>query len=94
MPDTARVARLIDALGTAASYNDKGHIWRYDSQEAIRDHRQSFEATLEALASEIGAEALGPELTAAIASGAAAHDGSGVFVDLARRQFGMPDRTS
>ncbi len=91
MPDPALARRLAVALGTAASYNDKGFYWRRDAPASIEAHRQSFQATLDGLASAIGAEALGPDLAEAIASGAAARDDSGVFAELAQRRFQLPD---
>lgn len=90
MSDSQEVlaARLVAALQSAAMYNDKGFTWRNDTPDQIRERRRQFQQTLGSLADAIGPDALGPDLAAAVASGEAACDDSGVFVDLARQRFG------
>jgi hypothetical protein len=79
---------LIRELESAAAYNDKGFIWMGHSEEKSAELRKGFQTRLQDLANQLGRDVLGPELYRAIESGGAAHDGSGVFVDIARARFG------
>ncbi|WP_440224739.1 hypothetical protein ACQQ2N_05795 [Dokdonella sp. MW10] len=83
-----RVDRLIDVLGSAASYNDKGYAWSGHSASQQDAMRATWQAELLVLAEALGDDALGKELVKAIRSGVAVRDGSGDVVQLARRRFG------
>ncbi len=85
-----RADRLIDVLGSAASYNDKGHAWSGHAAAQQDAMRANWQAELLVLAEALGEEALGKELVKAIRSGVAVRDGSGDVVQLARRRFGRP----
>jgi hypothetical protein len=82
------VESLIRELQSAAAYNDKGFIWMGHSQDRSAEMRKEFQTRLQDLANQIGHDVLGPELSNAIESGDAAHDDSGIFVEIARARFG------
>ncbi|MBO9880732.1 hypothetical protein [Xanthomonas sp. D-109] len=79
---------LADTLHGAAAYNDKGHAWLGQDARQIADMQRGFQTQLTELAARLGEARLGPALSAAIASGAAARDDSGVYVALCERVFG------
>lgn len=79
---------LADTLHGAAAYNDKGYAWLGHDAQQIADMQHRFQAQLTELAARLGEARLGPALNAAIASGAAARDGSGIYVALCEQAFG------
>lgn len=82
-------AELIALLRSAASYNDKGHIWLGHTREQQEAFWRTTEEQLRRLAGAMGEQRLGPELWEAVSSGAAVYDGSGYFGDLAAQVLGM-----
>ncbi|MBB6368852.1 hypothetical protein FHR56_004033 [Xanthomonas sacchari] len=80
---------LADTLHGAAAYNDRGHAWLGHDAGQIADMQHRFQAQLTALAARLGETRLGPALSAAIASGAAARDDSGRYVALCEQVFGV-----
>lgn len=80
--DRALARQLVAALGSAASYNDKGYYWRRDTPEQSEALRAEFQAELLALAAQL--PDLPPALREAIASGAAADDWTGDYRIAAR----------
>ncbi|MCW0452347.1 hypothetical protein [Xanthomonas sacchari] len=82
---------LAETLHSAAAYNDKGYYaWLGHDAQQIADMQHRFQAQLTELAARLGAARLGPALSAAIASGAAARDGSGDYVVLCEQVFDSP----
>ncbi|EIL99586.1 MAG: hypothetical protein J0I71_00110 [Rhodanobacter sp.] len=80
--------KLLRALGSAASYNDKGFVWSGHDETRQVAFRSQLQANIAALTEQIGQDALGPELFNALMSGIAAEDASGKFVLLARTRLG------
>jgi hypothetical protein len=89
--DLSRGRQLVAALGNAASYNDKGSQWCGHSPARVEEMQQGFHRDQLALARRIGLERLGDELRSAIENGAAGRDGTGRYVQLAARLFGISD---
>jgi hypothetical protein len=81
--------KLVDLLGSAASYNDKGVEWCRHSPEKVAEMQLGFQAEQIALAKEIGASRLGDVLRSAIETGAAARDWSGEYAALAEQILGV-----
>ncbi len=79
---------LAETLHGAAAYNDKGHAWLGHDARQIADMQHRFQTHLTELAARLGEARLGPALSAAIATGAAARDDSGVYVALCEQVFG------
>ncbi|WP_295973804.1 hypothetical protein [uncultured Xanthomonas sp.] len=79
---------LAETLHCAAAYNDKGYAWLGHDAQQIADMQHRFQAQLTELAARLGEARLGAALSAAIASGAAARDGSGDYVVLCEQVFG------
>jgi len=81
--------RLVNLLGSAASYNDKGIEWCRHTPEKVGEMHAEFQAEQLVLAKEIGASRLGDALLSAIESGAAARDWAGEYVVLAEQALGV-----
>ena len=79
------MSELIRVLNSAAMYNDKGHVWSGHSLVKRQAMQAEFHQEMLNLITQIGADALPPELVSAIASGAAARDEFGYFSGLAQR---------
>ena len=77
--------RLLRVLELAASYNDKGISWRNDSPAQVQQTRQEWQQEIDTLIPLVGESNLPTELLAALRSGVAVRDGSGRFVERARR---------
>jgi hypothetical protein len=77
--------QLVDLLGSAASYNDKGAEWCGHSPAKVEEMQSKFHRDQLALVEKVGAERVGPELLSAIRSGAASRDWSGEFARLAEQ---------
>lgn len=91
MTDSYRVlkGRLLRALGSAASYNDKGCIWSGHSESRQELFRAELQAEISQLAEHIGQDTLGPDLYGALKSGIAVRDSSGDFLLLVRSCLGV-----
>jgi hypothetical protein len=76
---------LIRVLDSAAMYNDKGHVWSVHNFAKREAMQAEFHQKMLNLITQMGADALPPELLRAIESGAAARDEFGYFFDLAQR---------
>jgi len=83
---------LIRFLGLAASYNDKGWMWRNDSQAKQDETLKEFQSSLTGLVEKIGAKNLPPQLLQAIRSEEAVQDSSGQYRELAESFFGASRR--
>ena len=81
--------KLVDLLGSAASYNDKGVEWYRHTPEKMAEMQLGFQTDQLALTKEIGASRLGGALLSAIESGAAARDWSGEYAALAEQVLGL-----
>jgi hypothetical protein len=81
--------QLVDLLGSAASYNDKGVEWCGHSPAKVAEMQSEFHRGQVALAQKVGAVRLGQELLSAIESGEASRDWSGEYVTLAERALGV-----
>ena len=81
--------KLVDLLGSAASYNDKGVEWCGHSPAKVVETQSEFQQNQMALAQRVGAGRLGQELWAAIESGAASRDWSGEYASLAEQVLGV-----
>jgi hypothetical protein len=94
MSDETQAAQrsLVDALGSAASYNDKGYIWCNHDEAQVKEMQRGFKDEQIALARILGEERLGLELLHAIETGAAAKDGSGTYASLAEMTLGLRRR--
>ncbi|WP_234006621.1 hypothetical protein [Xanthomonas sacchari] len=79
---------LAETLHGAAAYNDKGYAWLGHHARQIADMQHRFQTHLTELVARLGEARLGPALSTAIASGAAARDGSGDYVVLCEQIFG------
>jgi len=80
---------LLNALGSAAAYNDKGVTWYGHDAAEVEAMQLGFQRDQLELAREIGAAILGAELMSAIESGAASRDGSGNYASLAEKVLGI-----
>ena len=83
---------LIDTLGSAAMYNDKGYSWNGHTMEQSEIQQGQFQTRLLELVAEIGESNFSQELLSAIRSGAAARDASGEYKTMAVQLFGASDR--
>lgn len=81
--------QLVDLLGGAASYSDKGIEWCRHSPVKVAEMQSEFRRDQLALAQQIGIARLGTELMSAIESGAASQDWSGQYVALAEQVLGV-----
>ncbi|WP_240127103.1 hypothetical protein [Thermomonas alba] len=81
--------QLVDLLGSAASYNDKGVEWCGHSSGKVAEMQAEFHQGQLVLAQQIGAERLGQELLSAIESGAASRDWTGRYATLAEQVLGV-----
>ena len=80
---------LVQLLGSAATYNDKGFHWMQHDAAQVREMQREYHDELRALAARIGPDVLGSELAASIESGAAARDDVGLYVGLAEQVLGV-----
>lgn len=87
-PDSAE-QRLVNLLGSAASYNDKGAGWFRHTAEKTAEMQTRFHAEQLALANEIGLSRLGDALLSAIESGIASRDWTGEYAALAEQVLGV-----
>ena len=83
---------LVDLLGSAASYNDKGAEWCGHTPEKAAQMQLEFQERQLALAQTIGVSRLGAALLLAIESGAASRDWSGEYAELAGKMLGVNRR--
>lgn len=83
---------LIRFLGLAASYNDKGWMWRNDSRAKQDETLKEFQSSLTGLVEKIGAINLPPQLLQAIRSEEAVQDSSGQYRELAESFFSASRR--
>jgi hypothetical protein len=81
--------QLVDLLGSAASYNDKGFEWCGHAPAKVTEMQVGFQRNQLALAQKVGHARLGTELFSAIMSGAAARDWSGQYATLAEKILGV-----
>lgn len=81
--------KLIGLLRSAASYNDKGVEWSGHTPEKAGEMQLGFQQDQLTLVKEIGGSRLGETLLAAIESGAASRDWSGVYASLAEQVLGV-----
>jgi hypothetical protein len=84
MPFGAR-ARLIDALGSLAGYNDKGFEWSGHDAAQVKAHRASAMDEVVRLVEAIGRDRLPTAFVEALDRGAVAEDASGAYVAMVRR---------
>jgi hypothetical protein len=91
MTDSHRVLadRLLRALGSAASYNDKGYIWSGHNEAEQAAFRSRLQTKILQLSEQIGQAPLGPDLFQDLISGTAVHDASGDYVQLVRERLGV-----
>ena len=89
--DTAE-QKLVDLLGSAASYNDKGVEWSGHAPEKVAQMQVHFQEQQLALAQAIGVSRIGEALLSAIESGAASRDWSGEYAELAGKMLGVNRR--
>jgi hypothetical protein len=88
--DTASAEQqLVNLLGSAASYNDKGIEWCGHSPAKVVELRSGFQRDQLALAQQVGLARLGTELFSAIESGVASRDWSGQYATLAEQVLGV-----
>ena len=80
---------LVELLGSAAAYNDKGVDWCRHTPGKVAEMQAEFQAKQLALAREIGTSRLGDALLSSIESGAAARDCSGEYMALAEQALGV-----
>ena len=81
------INELICVLDSAAMYNEKGHSWSGHNLAKREATQAGFHQEMLNLITQMGTDALLPELLRAIKSGAAARDEFGYFSDLARRSL-------
>ena len=85
--DRVLVGKLLRTLGSAASYNDKGHVWAGHNESQQDAFLAELQREIEDLAVTLGESSLGPDLFSALVSGAATQDASGEYVALARARL-------
>jgi hypothetical protein len=94
MTDSRRTLtdKLLRALGSAASYNDKGYLWSGHDEAQQAAFRSRLQAEILQLSEQIGQVPLGADLFQALISGAAVHDALGDYVQRVRERLGAGDR--
>jgi hypothetical protein len=92
MPDerASLFLMLVELLGSAATYNEKGFHWMQHDSAQVREVQREYAERLNELAARFGPAARGGALASAIDSGAAARDdGHGHYAGLAEQILGV-----
>ena len=85
--DRVLVGKLLRVLGSAASYNDKGHVWAGHNESQQQAFLAELQQEVAGLAVKLGESKLGADLCSALVSGIAVQDASGDYVALARARL-------
>jgi hypothetical protein len=78
--------RLIRQLDHLAFYNDKGVAYARHTPDQAEEERRAKLETIRKLVAEVGEQAFPTEFIDALRSGKLAHDGTGKYVDMARKR--------